>query len=479
MDSAIPHHENPLGSQPVPQLLRQFAVPSIVAMLVSAIYNIVDQFFIGQNVGELGNAATNIAFPLANACTAIALLLGIGASAAFNLAMGRKEYDKAPYFVGNAATMLFLGGLLIGSVALLALEPMLRLFGASEAVLPYAKEYVGITAIGFPFLVLSVGGAHLIRADGRPQMSMICNIVGAVTNTVLDAWFVSKGGFGLDLGMAGAAWATVIGQILSAVLVAVYIIRYKTVKLKFKHFLPRLRAVGTVSSLGMSSFFNQLAMMVVQIVLNNSLGTYGAMSIYGEDTPVACAGIVIKVAQLFFAICIGLAQGMQPIVSFNYGAKQYARVRQVFRLTCLCALIISIIAELCFLLAPEAIISLFSKGDEGEGYIRFAVMYFRVYLMFTFINFIQPMTSTFFTAIGKAIKGTFLSLTRQILFLLPLIVLLPMLLAPENKIYGVVAAGPIADFAALCCASVLMLREWKTIKKQEAALNADRKEFSR
>lgn len=470
MDTVIPHHENPLGVRPIPQLLRQFALPSIVAMLVSAIYNIVDQFFIGHNIGELGNAATNIAFPLANACTAVSLLLGIGASAAFNLAMGRKEHKKAPYFIGNAVSLLFLGGLLIGSIALFFLEPMLRLFGASAAVLPYAKEYVSVTAIGFPFLVLSVGGAHLIRADGRPQMSMICNIVGAVINTVLDAWFVTKDGFGLDLGMKGAAWATVIGQICSAVLVAFYIVRFRTVKLKWKHFVPQIRRIGTVAALGMSSFFNQLAMMVIQIVLNNSLGRYGAMSVFGEDTPVACAGIVIKVAQLFFAVCIGLAQGMQPIVSFNYGAKQYKRVRDVFKLTCLCALCISIVAELLFLFAPVPIISLFSKGDEGTGYIQFASMYFRVYLMFTFINFVQPMSSTFFTAIGKAIKGTFLSLTRQIIFLLPLIVVLPLLLQqPELKIYGVVAAAPIADFAALCCASLMLAGEWKNLKRLEAA----------
>ncbi|MBQ3132847.1 MAG: MATE family efflux transporter [Clostridia bacterium] len=454
--------QNPLGTEPIPRLLRQFAIPSIIAMLVSAAYNIVDQFFIGQSIGELGNAATNIAFPLANACTAIALLLGIGASAAFNLSMGRGEHEKAPHYVGNAAALLVLGGLFLAIVAELFLTPMLTFFGASEAVLPYAEEYVRITALGFPFLVLSIGGAHLIRADGRPQMSMLCNIVGAVINTVLDAWFV----FGLGWGMAGAAWATVIGQVASAILVIVFLSRYRTVKLSVRHLLPRFRFVGTISSLGMASFFNQLAMMVVQIVLNNSLKYYGGLSAYGEDIPVACAGIVIKVAQLFFGVVIGLSQAMQPIASFNYGAENYKRVRDVYKLTSLCALAISLVAEALFLFFPEAIISLFSKGTEPPEYYQFAVMYFRVYLFFTFINFIQPITSTFFTAIGKAFKGTFMSLTRQILFLLPLIVILPLFFGID----GVVAAAPIADMIALTCAAVMMVIEWKHMKNLELAV---------
>lgn len=458
---AVSPAENPLGSAPIPQLLRKFAVPSIIAMLVSAAYNIVDQFFIGQSVGELGNAATNIAFPLSNACTAIALLLGIGAAASFNLAMGRGEREQAPHYIGNAAVLLFAGGLVLAVIAESLLTPMLVFFGASDAVLPYAQEYVGITALGFPFLVLSVGGAHLIRADGRPQMSMVVNIVGAVINTVLDAWFV----FGMGWGMAGAAWATVIGQIASAILVTGFLVRYQTVRLSWKHLLPRGHIIGRIASLGMASCFNQLAMMVVQIVLNNSLGYYGALSAYGKDIPIACAGIVIKVASLFFGIVIGLSQGMQPIASFNYGARQYQRVREVYKLTALCALIVSVAAELLFLFAPYQIISLFSKGTEPPEYYQFAVMYFRVYLFFTFINFIQPISSTFFTAIGKAFKGTFLSLTRQILFLLPLIIILPLFFGID----GIVAAAPLADLIAVVCASVMMILEWRNIKKLETA----------
>ena len=208
-------NENPLGSQPVKKLLMQFAIPSIVAMLVSSLYNIVDQFFIGRNVGELGNAATNISFPLSISCIAIALLFGIGGASAFNLAMGKGEKEKAVYYIGNSAVMLFGCGVILTTITLLFLEPLLHFFGSPDNVLSYAKTYTGIVAIGFPFLILTTGSGHLIRADGRPKISMICNLTGAVINTILDALFVSV----LQMGMAGAAIATVIGQVISAGLV--------------------------------------------------------------------------------------------------------------------------------------------------------------------------------------------------------------------------------------------------------------------
>ena len=457
--------QNPLGSRPIGPLFRQFAIPSIVAMLVSAAYNIVDQFFIGQRIGILGNAATNVAFPMANACTAIALLLGIGASAAFNLSMGRGERKKAGHFVGTAITLLLGGGVLLMALSLAFLRPLITLLGAAGDVLPFAETYVGITAIGFPFLVFSIGAAHLIRADGRPTMSMLCNILGAVVNTVLDAWFVFTAPDKMSA-MAGAAWATVIGQIASATLGAICLLRFRTVKLEAAHFVPKPRYIGTVTSLGMASFFNQLAIMVVQIVLNNTLTHYGALSEYGADIPLACAGIIMKVCQLLFGIVIGMSQAMQPIVSFNYGAQQYARVRKTYRLACLCGLIVSVVACALFFLFPRQIVSLFSAGDESEMYYLFAERYFRIYLFFTFINFVQPISSTFFTAIGKAVKGTFLSLTRQILFFLPLLIVFPLLFGID----GVMYTAPVADFLALTCAAIMMLFEWRDMRRKEAAL---------
>ena len=446
--------ENPLGTEPVGALLRQFAVPSIISMVVLALYNLVDQFFIGQSIGELGNAATNVAFPLTTICTAAALLLGIGGAAAFNLTMGKGDREKAIYYVGNAAVLLFGVGLILCVATLLFLTPLLKFFGSPEQVLPYAKEYVGITAFGFPFIILSNGGAHLVRADGSPKYSMICNLSGAIINTVLDPIFI----FGLDMGMKGAALATVIGQIFAGWLVFRYLCRYKAHPLERRHLRPQRKYAGHLISLGMSACFNQMAIMVVQIVMNNSLTYYGALSAYGEEIPLACAGIISKVNHLFFSVCIGIAQGMQPISSFNYGAGQYGRVRQVFRLSFLSGSTISVIAFALFQIFPEEIIGFFGGGSEM--YFAFATEYFRVYLFFTFLNNIQPLSTTFFTSIGKPGKGTFLALTRQILFLLPLMLLLPLLIGIDGILY----AGPVADFAAAGLSLAMVRAELKKMK---------------
>lgn len=328
---------NPLGSAPIGKLMTKFAVPSIVAMLVGALYNIVDQLFIGQAVGTLGNAATNIAFPFTTSCLALALLFGIGGASCFNLSLGRGNKEEAPYFAGNAATMLVLSGTLLLVVAQLFLEPLLVLFGSPAEVLPYAVPYVRITAIGFPFMLLGTGGGHLMRADGSPKMTMISNITGALINVVLDALFVLV----FKWGMEGAALATIIGQFVSACIVICYLRRFKTAVLTKEHFRPQFQYIKEIAAIGMGSFFNQLAMMLVQIVLNNSLKHYGALSVYGESIPIACAGIVMKVNQIFFSIIIGIAQGSQPVESFNYGAGNYKRVKEAYRLAVFAGGIIS------------------------------------------------------------------------------------------------------------------------------------------
>lgn len=441
--------ENPLGSEPVGKLLRKFAIPSIVAMLVGALYNMVDQIFIGHSIGELGNAATNVAFPLTTSCTALALLFGIGAAAAFNLSMGRGEKEKALYYIGNAAVLMFGSGVLLSLITLLFLEPLLIFFGSPDNVFGLAKEYVQITAIGFPFLILTSGGAHLIRADGSPKYSMLCNLAGAVMNTILDPILI----FGFDMGMSGAALATIIGQIVSAFMVFGYLCRYRAGKLTRAHLRPCMTYAGYAMGLGMAQCLNQFAMMVVQIVMNNSLRHYGALSVYGESIPLACSGIINKVSFLFFAFCIGIAQGMQPISSYNYGAKKYERVKKVILLGMTAGMIICLIAFTMFQLFPRQIISLF--GDGSELYYEFSERYFHIYLFFTFINNIQPMSSTFFSSIGKPKKGTFLALTRQILFLLPLLLVFPIFMGID----GIMYAGPVADFLAALISSVFLWKE--------------------
>lgn len=452
---------NPLGTAAVHKLMFRFAIPSIIAMLVGALYNIVDQLFIGQTVGVLGNAATNIAFPLSTSCIALALLFGIGGASCFNLNMGRGEKERAPYFIGNSVVMLFASGFALLIITQLFLTPLLKGFGSSDDILPYAQEYVRITSIGFPFLIMTTGGGHLIRADGSPQMTMICNLLGAVINTILDAVFV----LGLNMGMAGAAYATIIGQIISAIVVIVYLSHFKTVPLEKKHLIIRWKYTGKIISIGMASFFNQIAMMVVQIVLNNYLRYYGALSEFGSEIPIACAGIVMKVNQVIFSVVIGLGQGTQPIESFNYGAKQYGRVREAYRLAITTGAIISIVSFVLFQVFPKQIISLFGSGSES--YYKFGVSYFRIFLFFTWLNCLQPITSTFFTSIGKPIKGVFLSLTRQIIFFLPALIILPLFIG----INGVLYTGPIADLLSAVVTIAMAAFEFKLMKKEEKLMS--------
>ena len=443
--------ENPLGSEPVSSLLRRFAIPSVIAMLVSALYNMVDQLFIGHSIGVLGNAATNVAFPLSMVCTSIGLLCGIGGAANFNLCMGRREPEHAKSYVGSAISMLAILGVILCVAVQLFLRPMMLLFGATPDVIDYACTYTRITSIGFPFLIVTIGGSNLIRADGSPKFSMLCNLVGAIVNTILDPLFI----FVFHMGMAGAALATITGQILSFALVVFYLRGFKTLPLSLSDLKPNMACWARIAALGATPAFNQVAMMVVQIVMNNTLTHYGSNSVYGSDIPLACAGIISKVNMLFFSFVIGISQGLQPIVSFNFGAQKYDRVKDAYKKAVFAATAISIVAFLCFQFFPRQIIGIFGSGSEE--YLHFAERYFRIFLFFTFLNGIQPVSSNFFTSIGAPKKGIFLSLTRQIIFLLPLLLIFPYLFGID----GVMYTAPIADLAAASVSIVMVVREFK------------------
>lgn len=443
--------KNPLGTERINKLLRQFAVPSIISMLVGSLYNIVDQFFIGQRIGELGNAATNIAFPLSTSCLAIALLFGIGGASAFNITMGSGDRKKAVHYLGNAAVMLFSCGLVLCIITQLFLRPMLQFFGSPDNVLGYAMEYTRITSIGFPFLILATGGGHLIRADGRPKITMVCNMTGALINTILDAIFV----FGFNWGMSGAAFATIIGQVVSGCMAAWYLAHCKTVTLQKEHLHVHGENVLRIMSLGMAPCSNQIAMMVVQIIMNKSLKYYGSLSVYGEAIPIACVGIISKVNMVFMSFVIGISQGLQPITSFNYGAKKFDRVKEAYQKAIRCGAVLSVAAFLMFQIFPRQIISLFGNGSDE--YFQFAIQYFHIFLFFTFVNFMQPISSNFFTSIGKPKRGSFLALTRQIIFLLPLIVIFPLFMGID----GVMYAGPVADCLAAVVSAVMIVKEFR------------------
>ena len=454
----VKKERNPLATEKTEKLMVRFAIPAIISMLVSSLYNIVDQIFIGQGVGMLGNAATNIAFPISIICTATALLLGIGSASNYNLESGAGNQEKACRIVGTGLSMLVACGIIIAGIVLVFLDPLLKIFGVAPEVLPYAQDYTGITAWGIPFLILTTGGNHLIRADRSPAYSMACMLTGAILNTILDPLFI----FGFHLGIRGAAWATVIGQVISGLLVILYFCRFRKMELAGEMLMPRGKYLKAVMSLGVAACINQISMAAVQITMNNTLRSYGAVSVYGTDIPLACVGVISKVNMVFMAICIGLSQGCQPIWGFNYGAGSFGRVRETYYKAFRTSLAIGILFFLCFQFFPRQLVSIFGTGSEE--YFHFAERYFRIFMFMTFMNGIQPMSSGFFTSIGKAKLGIAVSLTRQVIFLLPLILIFPLFMGID----GVMYAGPIADGAAALVAVTCAVREIRLMKRLES-----------
>ena len=446
---------NPLGYKPVGKLLKSLAIPAIIANLVNALYNVVDQIFIGQGIGYLGNAATNIAFPIITMCLAIGLTLGIGGASNFNLELGKGYPEKSKHTAGTAASTLIIIGIILCISVRIFLEPLMISFGATDKILEYSMEYTGITSYGIPFLLFSIGVNPLVRADGNAKYSMIAIVIGAILNTILDPLFM----FVYNWGIAGAAWATVISQIISASLLLMYFPRFKSVKFSLNDFIPQLHYLKRIISLGFASFIYQFSNMIVLVTTNNLLKIYGKNSIYGSDIPIAVFGIVMKINVIFIAIVLGLVQGAQPIFGFNYGAKNYHRVRETMRLLLKVTFSIATILFIIFQVFPKQIISLFGEGDKL--YFEFAIKYTRIFLAFISLNSIQISIATFFPSIGKAIKGAIVSLTKQLIVLFPLLLILPRFFGVEGVIY----ATPLTDLVAFTVAIIFLINEFKHMPK--------------
>lgn len=458
MNDPAQNRGNPLGYAPIVRLIGKFAIPSIISMLVTAAYNITDQVFIGNVVGMYGNAATNVAFPIVTLTIAFAQLIGVGTAANFNICLGAKKDEDAKHFIGAGLTLIPVIGVLIMAIVLLFKTPILMLCGATEHVLPYAQLYLGITAIGIPFSLFSSAGSFLVRADGSPAYSMACTVTGAVLNVFLDWLFM----FVFRWGIQGAAAATVIGQVISFLLCLGYFFRFKNFKIKLDMLGLNLKYVVEIAKLGVSNFINQTIMMLVNIVLNNTLTHYGALSIYGEDIPLAVSGVVAKLNSILSAFSVGLAQGCTPILSFNMGAKNYGRVKETYKKALCAALAISVVAFLLFQLFPRQIVSIFGSGEEL--YFQFAERYMRIYLMMVCVFGVQPLSVNYFTAIGNVKQGIVLSLSRQGFFLIPLLLLLPLWLGLNGALY----AGPIADFLAFALSLILVTRNFRRLMTHPA-----------
>ncbi len=457
MEKKLKSKEEILSTAPLNGLIAKFAIPSIISLLVGAAYNITDQIFIGNVVGMFGNAATNVVFPIMTIITALALLVGVGTAANFNMNLGAKRRDEAQLYIGTGLTMMSIFGILIFVVILLFKTPVLLLCGATDNVLPLSQTYLGILVFGFPFLLFTSSASVLIRADGSPMYSMICTVIGAVLNVFLDWLFM----FPLNWGIQGAALATITGQIVSFIFCILYFPRFKSFKIQFKTLGLRLHYVLNIVKLGTSNFIDHIVMTVVNIIFNNTLTHYGAMSIFGSDIPLAVAGVVTKLRSITVSLVIGLAQGCQPIWSFNMGAKNYVRVKTTFKKAAIAASVVTLLAFSVYQLFPRQITSIFGTGNEL--YFQFAEKYLRIYLLMVWTFGFQCTSINYFTSIGQVRQGIVLSLSRQGLFLIPLLLILPLFFG----LNGALVAGPVADGLAALLSIILVIHSFKKLRTAE------------
>ncbi len=460
--------ENILGKEKISKLIKKFSIPCIISLLVNSLYNIVDQIFIGQGVGYLGNGATNVVFPLVMIGLAFSLMFGDGASAYLSLKLGEKKKDEAKIGIGNGVTLCVITSVIFCAITLIFLPVFLKIFGCTDNLKDYAMTYGRIIAIGFPFSMIGTTLNSIIRADGSPKYSMTSMLAGAILNTILDPIFI----FVFHKGVAGAAIATVISQILTFVLNVAYIKRFKSIKLDRDSIKLRPNVCKKVSALGISSFITQMSIVCVMTAENNLLGKAGAESKFGAEIPITVLGIVMKISQILNSIIIGIAAGSQPIFGYNYGAKKYDRVKQALKIVLGSSLVISTIAFILFQTIPDKLIAIFGSGDEN--YMEFACLAFRTYLFLCIFNGIQIPSGIFFQAIGKSTKSAILSLSRQIVILIPSMIILSHIFG----LIGVLYAGPVADGIAFILAAILLIREVKHLKANGTETKTEKEEIN-
>ncbi|MDR1092489.1 MAG: MATE family efflux transporter [Prevotella sp.] len=450
-----------LAREPVGKLLLKFSVPCVLSMLVSALYNIVDQIFIGWSIGYLGNAATNIVFPFTLIALAVGILIRDGCAAFFSLLLGGGDHKTSHTCIGNGIVLSVIAGIILTVIGFAFTDELLILFGVTEASYGYAWDYMRIILIGIPFYVFSSGMNASIRADGSPGYAMFTMVIGAVLNLILDPVAI----FILGWGVKGAAIATIIGQIASCILTIIYFIKPKAFSLRKISFKLTSALSLKICQLGISSLIIQLAIVIIMTVANNMIVIYGPLSKYGADIPLSVVGIVMKVFGICIAFIVGITVGGQPIIGYNYGAKNYRRVFMVLRRVVIVNIAIGLIATILFECFPQAIVRVF--GSENDLYNEFAYLCFRVFLGGILLCTMQKTGSIFLQAIGKPIQSTLLSLSRDVIFLVPAVVIMSI----RFGVIGMLWAGPIADVLAFIVTIILIGREVKVMKHMEVKGN--------
>ena len=447
--------ENILGTKPIPELLLKFAVPSVISMLVNSIYNLVDQIFIGQGVGYLGNAATNVVFPFVMISMAVSLMISVGTAANVGLNLGKGDQDQANRILGNGLFLALISGFVILILGEGFMVPLLRLFGATDNILPYAIDYGRIYLVGTVFTTIGILLNDIIRADGNPSYSMRAMLLGAGINIVLDPLVI----FVFHWGVQGAALATILGQLATLICGLLYLKKLRTLQMKKENMKLKGDVVKSIVTLGLSSFFTQFAALFMQIIMNQQTIKYGEMSIYGADIPLTVFGIVNKVNGLMMSLIMGISTGSQPLFSFNYGAKKFQRVKQLVKTAMISCVVIGFIGMLCLQSFPNQIISIF--GQESDLYDEFAVMCLKNMTIFIFVMGVQMVAGVYYQAVGKPVGALLLSLSRQVLFMIPCFLILPIFFG----IKGVMWSFPVSDVLSVAMAALMLAVEMRKLNQ--------------
>lgn len=454
-----------LGKEKITKLLLKFSIPCILGLVITALYNIVDQIFIGHGtaagLGAVGNAATSIVFPLTLVAMALAGMFGDGTAAFLSICQGRKDTKNAHRAVGGSVLITLIISVVLVILGFLFCDTILGLFGASADNIVYARRYFYIILSFFPVYMLGFMINSIIRADGSPAFAMTVTVAGAITNIVLDPICI----FVLGWGIQGAAWATITGQVLTLVLSIIYIVHPKTFRLQLASFKPEKQITAKIAKLGISTLITELSIVIISMVCNKMLAIYGAASEYGANDPLAIIGICMKTFTIVLSIALGIIIGAQPILGYNVGAGNYKRVKETFRKCILATAAVGLIATVIFEFCPEAIINIFGSNSGNPAlYMQFAVLTFRIFLSLVTFTCIIKIISIFFQAVGEPLKAAIVSLSRDIVFFVPLVIILPNVM---HSINGVLWAAPAADVLGMIVAASLITVYLRRLGKQE------------
>ena len=457
-----------LGKKNINKLLISFAIPCVISMLINSVYNIVDQIFIGKGVGTLGNAATNVIFPLVIIFNAVAGLIGNGAAANLSLKLGEGKKEEGGKIVGSAVTVSIIFSIILSVIAYFFLPKLVYMFGCTENVYQYAVDYGKIIILGAPFMIIYSALSQLIRADGSPKYSMVLLVVGAILNIILDPIFI----FTFNMGVKGVAIATVIGQIVSFAMAILYLKKVKSVKLEKESFKVD-KSITRTLGLGLSSFITQSTVLALFVFMNNMMTKYGALTKYGADIPLSVYGVISKINSLYISTILGISIGAQPIIGFNYGAGNYERVKETLRKVLTINLVVGLIFNIIFYLFPKEIVSIFITNSDPNYklFLEFAVVICHSFLLVMGLNFLEMTTSITVQSLGNVKKATMVSFIRQIILFIPIACFMAIYL--HKGIYGVLNAGPIADAITFFIALVIFYSEYRKLSIKEKPTNLE------